>query len=269
MHAGSAVVSASLSRRFYILNGRRIIRTLVRSCVRGRKVTTRPSPQLFGQLPADRLNPGRAFDCVGVDYAGPLLIKSGPIRKPVLKKAYVAVFVCFATKAAHLELVSELTTEAFIATLRRFIGRRGLPSKIWSDHGTNFVGAEREIRDLLRGESSTEGITKFCVSQNIKWTFIPEHAPHFGGLWEAAVKAFKVHIRKVIGEVRLNFEEFTTILAQVEACLNSRPLTPLPDASELEVLTPGHFLIGRPLTALPDEGNIDNMALLKRWQLCQ
>ena len=270
MHAGSAVVSASLSRRIYILNGRRIIRTIVRSCIKCRKVAARPSPQLFGQLPTDRLNPGRAFDCVGIDYAGPLLIKSGPIRKPVLKKAYVAVFVCFATKAAHLELVSELTTEAFIATLRRFIGRRGLPSKIWSDHGTNFVGAEREIKELLRGERSTEGIAKFCVSQNIKWTFTPEHAPHFGGLWEAAVKAFKIHVRKVTGEVRLNFEEFTTILVQAEACLNSRPLTPLPDASEaLEVLTPGHFLIGRPLTALPDEGDIDNIASLKRWQLCQ
>ena len=89
------------------------------------------------------------------------------------------------------------------------------------------------------------------------------HAPHFDGLWEAAVKTFKVHFRKVVCEVKLNFEEFTTILVQVEAHLNSRLLTPLPDASEeLEVLTPGHFRIGRPLTALPDEGDIDNIALL-------
>ena len=150
MHAGSAVVSASLSRRFYVLN-RRIIRTMVRSCIKCRKVAARPSPQLFGQLPADHLNPGRAFDCVGVDYVRPLLIKSGLIRKPVLKKAYVAVFLCFITKAAHLDLVSELTTEAFIATVRKFIGRRRLPTKIWSDHGSNFVGAEREMKELLRG----------------------------------------------------------------------------------------------------------------------
>ena len=149
--------------------------------------------------------------------------------------------MCFATKAVHLELVSDLTTAEFIATLHRFIGRRGIPSKIWSDHGTNFVGAEREIKELLRGENEN-GIAEFCTSQKIKWTFTPEHAPHFGGLWEAAVKAFKVHIRKVLGEVRLNFEEFATILVQVEACMNSRPLTPIPDASEaLEALTPDTF----------------------------
>ena len=86
---------------------------------------------------------------MGVDYAGPMLIKSGPVCKPVFKKAYVAVIVCFAIKAVHLELVSNLTTLAFIVTLRRFIGRRGIPRKIWSYHGTNFIGAEQEIKELL------------------------------------------------------------------------------------------------------------------------
>ena len=134
---------------------------------------------------------------MGVDYAGPLLITSSPIRKPVLKKAYVTVFVCFATKAVHLELVSELTTAAFIATLRRFIGRKGIPSKIWSDHGTNFVAGEWEIKELLRGESGN-GIAYFCILQKIKWTFTPEHAPHFGGLWEAAVKPSKSMLERYL-----------------------------------------------------------------------
>ena len=114
MHAGSAIVSASLSRRFCILNSRRTIRTIVRSCIKCRKVAARPNPQLFGQIPADHLNPGLTFDCVGVDYAGPMLIKSGPILKQVSKNAYETVFVCFAAKAVHLELVSKLTTAAFI-----------------------------------------------------------------------------------------------------------------------------------------------------------
>ena len=262
-------MSASLSRRFCILNSRRAIRSIVRSCVTCRKVAARPSPQIFGQLPADRLNPRATFECVGIDYAGPVMVKSGPVRRPVLKKTYVAVFVCFATKAVHLELVSELTTSAFIAALRRFIGRRGIPNTIWSDHGSNFVGAEREIRELLRKETS-DTVEDFCSSQNISWKFTPEHAPHFGGLWEAAVKSFKTHIRKILGEVKLNFEELSTVLTQVEACLNSRPLTPIPDSSDaLEVLTPGHFLIGRPLTALPDEADHHEVAPLRRWRLCQ
>ena len=269
LHAGATLVSASLSRRFCILNGKRAIRTMVRSCVRCRKVAAKPSPQIIGQLPPDRLDPRATFVCVGVDYAGPMLIKSGPVRKPVLRKSYVAVFVCFATKAVHLELVSDLTTSAFIATLRRFIGRRGIPNTIWSDHGTNFVGAEREIKELLRNQGSV-AIGEFCSSQNINWRFAPEHAPHFGGLWEAAVKSFKTHVKRILGEVKLNFEEFSTILIQVEACLNSRPLTPLPESTDaIEVLTPGHFLIGRPLTALPDESDIEEISPLKRWRLCQ
>ena len=269
LHAGPTLVSASLSRRFCVLNNRRVVRSIVRSCVKCRKTEATPTPQIFGQLPADRLKPGPVFDCVGVDYAGPVMVKSGPVRRPILTKAYVAVFVCFTTKAVHLELVSELTTSAFIAALRRFIGRRGIPSAIWSDHGTNFVGAEREIKEMMQKESS-DSVAEFCALQKIKWKFTPEHAPHFGGLWEAAVRSFKKHVRKVLGEVKLNFEEFTTVLVQVEACLNSRPLTPLPDASDaLEVLTPGHFLIGRPLTALPDEAVHQQLTTLRRWQLCQ
>ena len=133
--------SASLSRRFSVLGGR-AVRSVTRHCVTCRKVAAKPTSQLHGQLPSDRVKPGQVFDRVGIDYAGPVMVKCGPIRKPRFAKGYVAVFVCLATKAVHLEIVSDLTTSAFIATLRRFIGRRGIPSTLWSDHGTNFVGAE-------------------------------------------------------------------------------------------------------------------------------
>ena len=95
--------------------------------------------------------------------------------------------------------------------------------------------------------------------------------PHFGGLWEASVKSFKQHLRRVVGEVKLTYEELATTLAQIEACLNSRPLTPMPEDSEgLEVLTPGHFLIGKPLTALPDLiESREPVTILRRWNLCQ
>ena len=184
-------------------------------------------------------------------------------------KSYVCVFVSLSIKAVHLELVSDLSTEAFIACLRRFIARRGKPSLIWSDHGSNFVGACREIKELLQ---KSDHVSDFCAMQSIKWEFIPERAPHFGGLWEASVKSFKRHFSRVVGEVKLTFEEATTVLAQIEACLNSRPLTPLPSAEDkgIEVLTPGHFLIGRPIEALPDPSETSqSFTLLKRWHLCQ
>ena len=129
---------------------------------------------------------------------------------------------------------------------------------IWSDHITNFVGAARELKVLYThlGNAQTENaIDHLCANQGIQWSFAPEHAPHFSGLWEAAVKSLKRHFRHIVSDVRLTFEELATctILAQVEACLNSTPLTPLPQPEDgIEVLTPGHFLIGRPLKALPD-----------------
>ena len=98
---------------------------------------------------------------------------------------------------------------------------------------------------FLESQKAQGEISLFCSVQNIQWRFIPEHAPHFGGLWEAAVKSFKSHLRRVVGNVKLTFEELTTVLSQIEACLNSRPLVALPLADDgVEALTPGHFLVG-------------------------
>ena len=154
-------------------------------------------------------------------------------------------------------VVSDLTTEAFLATLCCFVTRSGLPSLIWSDDSTNFVGAKCELKDLyqfLQQQTPSGILFDFCSSRGIEWHLIPEHGPHFGGLWEAAVKRAKKHLCRTIGDSKLTFEELTTVLAQVEACLNSRPLTlaTSTDVDGIDALMPGHFLIGQPLTALPD-----------------
>ena len=143
---------------------------------------------------------------------------------------------------------------------------------IWSDHGTNFVGAAQELIDVHKFHSQREMkdlITHFCAEQGIDWKFTPEHAPHFGGLWEAVVKHFKHYLRHVVGDVRLTFEELTTTLAQVKACLNLRPLTVMPDSDEgIEVLTPGHFLVGGPLEALPNPpASFRSIPLHRQWKL--
>ena len=175
--------------------------------------------------------PDSVFTRVGVDYAGPLLIKEGTKRKPVYVKSYVSVFVCLSIKAIHLELVTNLTAEAFTAALRRFISRRGRPLVIWSDNGSNFVGAANDPKALfefLSDPKVQQSLSEFCGSENVQWKFIPERAPHFGGLWEAAVKSMKKHLKKTIGDAKLTYEELVTVLAQIESCMNSRPLTPLP-----------------------------------------
>ena len=145
---------------------------------------------------------------------------------------------------------------------------------IWSDNGTNFVGAARELKEFLtffESQRTQNAVSDFCTAQGITWKFIPERAPHFGGLWEAAVKSMKSHFKKVIGETKLTFEELSTILVQIEACLNSRPIAPLPDSDDgIDALTPGHFLIGKPLESLPDPPfSYKPLPLLRRWNLCQ
>ena len=274
LHAGPLLLTSSLSRWYHIIGCRRIVRSITRGCITCRRISVRPQPPIMGQLPKERVTPDSIFDRVGIDYAGPVLIKHAHVRKPTIVKAYVCVFVALSVKAVHLELVSDLTSEAFLACLRRFIARRGSPSLIWSDHGSNFVGAARELKELvkfLEQQKTQRVISEFCTTQRIQWKFIPERAPHFGGLWEAAVKSMKTHLRRIVGDVKLTFEEFSTVLSQIEACLNSRPLISLSGSEDgIESLTPGHFLIGRPLESFPDPASsYQSLSVLRRWHLCQ
>ena len=275
LHAGHLLTSASLSRRYHIVGGHKAIRSITRSCVVCRRRSAKPNPQLMGQLPKERVTPDAVFNNVGLDYAGPVYLKQGSIRKPVIVKAYVCIFVSLSTKAVHIEAVSDLTSEAFLACLRRFISRRGKPTLLWSDHSTNFVGAKRIIKRLyefLKETQTNQAIADFCSTQGIQWDFIPEHTPHFGGLWESAVKSLKTHLCRIIGNSRLNFEELTTVLSQIEACLNSRPLGVIPHYNDegMEVLTPGHFLIGRPIEAVPGHDlSYRPLSTLRRWHLCE
>lgn len=131
------------------------------------------------------------------------------------------------------------------------MARRGRPSAIWSDNGLNFVGAHSELKDLGTFLQNQE--LEVFENEGVQWKFIPPKSPNFGGLWESGVRACKFHLKRVMGNASLTFEQFSTLLAQVEATLNSRPLLPLsPDPNDFDTLTPAHFLIGRRLTTLPD-----------------
>ncbi|GFU88064.1 integrase catalytic domain-containing protein [Trichonephila clavipes] len=197
---------------------------------------------MMGDLPRDRIVPFIPFEKVGLDYAGPIITKPNlKKRSRVTLKSYIAIFICFSTKATHLEVVSDLTTEAFLACLRRFIARRSKPSVIWSDNATNFKGA-RNILSEWNEICKSNRIQLFSAEEGIEWNFIPPASPHFGGLWEANIKSMKRILLRVAKSAIMNFEELTTLMAQIEAVLNSRPLSPLSsDPNDLNPLTPGHF----------------------------
>ena len=228
----------------------------------------------MGQLPAQRVVPHSPFQITGVDYAGPPTLKRGNTRKPVLVKSYLAIFVCLPTKAVHIEVVETLSTEDFFAGLKRFVARRGLPSELHSDNGKNFIGARNDLYELYRFLQPPEvnsAISNYLLTQRIKWVCIPERSPHFGGLWEAAVKSTKHHLRRIAGQIRFTNPESNTVTCQIEACLNSRPLMALNShiLDGISVLTPGHFLVGRPLTAYPETLIQTEPSLLTRWTMCQ
>lgn len=223
----------------------------------------------MGDLPAARSTRSRPFLHSGLDYAGPFQVRTSKGRGQKSHKAYLALFVCLSTRAIHLELVSDYTSETFLAAFRRFVSRRGLPSDLYSDNGTTFVGGDKELRNAFRAVIQDPNVGNLLATDHVNWHFIPPGAPHFGGLWEAGVKCTKHHLRRVLGSRTLTFEELTTLIAQIEACLNSRPIGPLiTDPSEFAVLTPGHFLIGAPLTSVPEPTVLDlNENRLTRWQL--
>ncbi|XP_014204675.1 uncharacterized protein LOC106636694 [Copidosoma floridanum] len=221
-------------------------------------------------LPSSRVSPSRAFACTGVDYAGPFHVLSTRGRGVWTTKGYIAVFVCFTNKALHLELVGDLSAASFLGALHRFAGRRGRPGEIWSDNATCFRRADVELRDaLLTAELDWGLVAGSLANQGIAWKFIPPGAPYFGGLWEAAVKSTKSHLQRVIGSRHLTYEEFSTVLVGIEMVLNSRPLTPQSgDTGDLDILTPGHFLVGGPLNSIVLPGPpAESLDALAHWEL--
>lgn len=272
MHAGPQLLLFSVREKFWPIGGRNLARKTVRNCIKCFRHNPRQADIPQGDLPNFRVTSTAPFHATGVDYAGPFFIKDRKGRGCKTSKAYVCLFVCFATKAIHLELVSDLTSEAFIAALRRFSSRRGKPAHIYSDNASNFVGANKELESLARFlADESKHIVDALADIGVTWHFIPAYSPHFGGLWEAGVKSTKYHLKRIAGGSVLTFEEFYTFLTQIEALLNSRPLIPMSsDPNDLTPITPAHFLIGRTLLSVADP-TITHIpdSRLSRWQLLQ
>ncbi|XP_075163012.1 uncharacterized protein LOC142235634 [Haematobia irritans] len=268
LHSEHQVMLRAIRQEFYIIR----LKSAIRHCIRNCRICTiykhRIRTQIMSTLPSERCTFSLPFTNTGVDFAGPFELKTSKLRNAKLQKGYAAVFVCLATRAIHLEVCSELTSEAFLSTFSRFVGRRGLPKKLFSDNGTNFVGANRALTTAYRKflRDIQPSISEKYNLHGFSWHFIPPHAPHMGGLWEAAVKSMKTHLKKVASNVKFTFEEFSTLLIRIESILNSRPLSPISeDPTDLIPLTPGHFLRGAALIAIPEEYS-DELTLINRWQ---
>ncbi|XP_043264010.1 uncharacterized protein LOC122404151 [Colletes gigas] len=271
LHGGLQLTMYTVRQKFWIIGGRNAARTVIQKCMRCVRWNATTSTQLMQDLIPERSRAARPFSNCGVDYAGPYRVRDSAGRGKTAHKAYIAVFICFATKAVHVELVHDYTTSAFLAALDRFIARRGVPSCMFSDNGTNFVGADRELREHFNIVYNTHEMRSTCSQKGIKWKFNPPSAPHFSGMQEAGVKSVKHHLKRIIGDFTPTSEEMQTLLCKIEASLNSRPIAALSDCPEdYAPLTPGHFLIGCPINALPVESvENENLSRLTRWRAIQ
>lgn len=267
LHAGPQTLLAIIRRKFWPIGGRAIANRIYRNCMVCARQAKRVFQQVMGDLPVERVQPFlRCFENVGVDLCGPFWLKASG-RGSQKQKAYIMVLICFSTRAVQLQPVYGEDTNSVLNSLIRFICRVGRPQQIWSDNATNFKGVSNVFKSVDWGQ-----IDEWCRNEHrINWRFIPARTPHFGGLWEASVKLAKKHLTKVVKNVTLHHDSFVTLLAMVEAVLNSRPITPLAvNPADGQPLTPAHFLVGAPLIALPDPVIQDlprnQRSLVRSWQ---
>lgn len=199
LHVGIQNLLSIITLKYWLINGKNVIKSVTRSCIRCARLKAKPANFLVGL----RVIPCRPFSKCGEDYAGPVFVKDNTLRKFKLVKTYICIFVCFNFRAVHIELVKDLTTDSFLNALKRFISRHGKPTDIFSDNGLNFIGANNhfiKLHNLISDKNHNERVT------------------------------------------------------QIEACLNSRPLTPLStDPNDYLPLTPFHFLIGDSLATAPQQ----------------
>ena len=181
-HCGPSLLLCHVGKRFHVLGARRLSRKICSQCTICRRVSPQPQKQYMGDLPLERVNFTPPFTITGTDFAGPFLIKLGHVRRPVKIEAHICIFICFSTKAVHIEVISELTTKALLLGLSRFCDRRVCPKIIHSDNGPNYRGAQSHLQKLykfLRSEETTSEVHQHML---VEWSTIPQRSPHFGGL---------------------------------------------------------------------------------------
>ena len=222
------------------VKGRNLIRSIIYRCVTCRRFEGRP----FHGPPPPPLPPFRVkeeppFSCTAVDFAGPLHVKTHGVTRSC--KTWICLYTCCVTRAVHLEVVPDLSTSTFIRSLKRFCARRGLPHRILSDNGKTFKAAAKVVESIV-----DQPEVKLHLSQiGVKWCFNLERAPWWGGVFERLIKSVKRCSRKMIGQAKFTYDELVTAITEVEAIINSRPLSYVSTEDVDEPLTPSHLLVGR------------------------
>ena len=246
LHAGVNSTVTFLRQSFWIPRIRQSVRSVLKKCVICRKVTgkpfQRPEPP---PLPKERVQEDIPFSVSGVDFAGPLHIRN---TDNTTAKVYICLYTCASTRAVHLELNPNLTVDSFMLGFRRFASRYSIPKTLISDNALTFIVASNRIHELTNSEELHEQLN----SKGTTWKFIAKRAPWFGGFYERLIGLTKQCLRKVLGNTCVDLETLRTVLSEVEATVNDRPLTYVStDSADPSPISPSQLLCGRRITTLP------------------
>ena len=266
-HHGQEHVLNELRQRFWILDGRAAVRSIRNSCQVCKNQRSKPYQPEMAALPDCRLNYKiRPFTSTGIDYFGPYQVRIG--RRT--EKRYGVIFTCLSTRAIHLELAHDLSTDSCLLALRRMVSRKGHPTEIITDNGTNFRGAATELKHAINELNHFKIETELAL-KSIKWRFNPPGAPHMGGCWERLIRSVKKALTSTLKEKSPKEEVLLTLLVEAEGVVNSRPLTHVSlDHKDSEALTPNHFLLGTSSpNNLPGVFKTGDLHRKKQWRISQ
>ena len=251
-HSGTGATLTALRQSFWIPAARQFIKSVLRHCVICRKVSGNPYPTPDpAPLPSIRTQGVRPFTYTGVDFSGALYVR----HRGEEIKVYLCLFTCATTRALHLEIVQDLSTETFLLAFRKFAARRSLPTVMVSDNASTYLSAADELQSLMQSPEVQRQLSR----RGVTWKFIPKRAPWWGGFWERMVGLTKSALKKVLGRRHISLTTLETVITEIEAALNDRPLTFVSsEHGDLEPLTLAHLLHGRQITCLPHEPTDDD-----------
>ncbi|XP_060608443.1 uncharacterized protein LOC132760481 [Ruditapes philippinarum] len=250
LHSGVSQTLSQLRYRYWIPSGRATVRKVLHKCLLCRRVEGGAYKMpLMAPLPRSRVTKSTPFSHIGLDYLGPLYIRDNQ----TITKVWVCLYTCMVTRAVHLEMVKDMTTNAFLNSFRRFIACRGKPQEVISDNALHFKLAKRTIELLWSSILKSDDVQTYSVCEGFKWRFIVEIAPWMGGFYERLVGLTKRSLRKSIGKKLLDSDQLITIIKEVEAIVNCRPLVYVgEDINSNITLTPSHFICLNPNVGFPE-----------------
>lgn len=249
-HEGVAGTHLRARSKAWVVMGSRIARNVVDSCMHCRKIKARMCKQVMSELPLERTKPAAPFEFTTLDLFGPYVVKD-TVRRRTKMKIWGVVFSCMASRAVHADIVEDLSTEGFLHTYQRFTALRGHPRKLWSDQGTNFVGARPVLQELYEFLSNIDKdhVQEKAVLRGTDWTWVfhPADSPHRNGAAEAAVRVLKRALSSVGKECDLTALEFQTLLYLAANLSNERPIGARAQVQDetVEVITPNSLMLGR------------------------